>query len=414
VNRVTVRRALLAHAILFAGAASAADVHTQPQIEMRAEQNDNFGLTPGGSADANVYGYIADAAWLIDVATPRSATTFRPRLKYQNFPDRSDLEKFEGFLDMHNQYVSERSTWDLFGHLSHQDLYNNETQGGDFDPVDPGAGGGSDSGDIVVGETREEFSVRPNYEYRATERTSIGVGVEYETTRYDANQGDPTHTDYNYGLASGYLSWDVTPTSDIRAGVYASKYEARDNTEDTDATGILFGYGHRWSEQVGFDASVFYEENDITEFAPVPLKETTTGFGGDLSAYRKFEVTEWRFSVGRSFVPTGDRGKSELDLLRLQYERQLSQRLTFRGVGRYESRNSLGGTEGGTDRDFARLDLSLKWLITQNWYVGGGYAYMWQDRAAAIDSADNNKFFITFGYVGLANPVNPFKRGAEQ
>jgi hypothetical protein len=401
VNRATVSRAFLAQAIFFAGSASAADVHTQPQIDLRAEQNDNFGLVPGGSPDSDVYGYVADALWLIDVATPRSGTTIRPRIKYQEFPDRSDLEKFEGFLDMHNQFRSERGTWDLFGHVSHQDLYNNETRGGDFDPVDPGAGGGSDSGDIIVGEIREEFSLRPNYEYRATERTSIGAGLEYVTTRYDADQGVPTKTDYDFAQANAHLGWRLNPTSDVRTGLYASKYEARDNSQDIDATGIFLGYEHRWSEQVGLEVVAFYEENDIKTFDPVLVKETTSNFGGEVSAYRKFEVTEWRFSIGRSYVPTGDGGKSELDLFRLQYERQLSQRLTFRGVGRYESRNGLGNTVAGIDRDFARTDLSLKWLITRNWYIGGGYAYMWEDQAGAPQTGDNNKFFINFGYEGL-------------
>ena len=401
-NRETIGRIVLAHSILLAaGVASAADVHTQPQIELRAEQNDNFGLVPGGSPDSDVYGYIADAVWLVDIATPRGNTTLRPRIKYQNFPDRSDLEKFEGFFDLRSVYRWERSTFDLYTHLSHQDLYNNETRGGDFDPTDPGGGGGSDSGQIVVGETREEFDLRPAFEHRVTERTSIGVGVEYATARYDADQGVPSKTDYDFGLASGYLTWALSPTSDVRAGIYASRFETRDNFEETQATGILAGYGHRWSEQVGLDAVLFYEENDITENGLIPFKETTSNFGGELSAYRKFEVTEWRFSVGRSFVPTGDSGKSEMDQFRLQYERQLSPRLTFRGVGRYESRNSLGGTDSGADRDFARTDLSLKWLITQRWYVGGGYAYMWEDRASATQSADNNKFFISFGYQGL-------------
>jgi len=406
VNRTIVSRASLALAILLTGTASAADVHTQPQIDLRAEQNDNFGLVPGGGPNSDVYGYVADAVWLIDVATPRSGTTFRPRLKYQNFPDRSDLEKFEGFLDMHNQFRSERGTWDLYGHLSHEDLYNNETRGGDFDPVDPGAGGGSDSGDIIIGETREEFSLRPNYEYRATERTSIGGGLEYVTTRYDADQGVPTKTDYNFGQANAYLSWRVNPTSNVRSGIYASKYEARDNSEDIDAKGISVGYDHRWSEVTGLDMVVFYEENDITEFDPILTKETTSNFGGELTAYRKFEITEWRFSVGRSYVPTGDGGKSELDLLRLQYERQLSQRLTFRGVGRYESRNALGNTDAGIDRDFARADLQLKWMISRNWYLGGGYAYMWEDKASATQTGDNNKLYINFGYQGL-----PYDRG---
>ena len=402
VNSETIVRGVLASGLLLAnGAATAADVHTQPQIELRAEQNDNFGLVPGGSPDSDVYGYVADGTLVIDMATPRGETTIRPRVKFQEFPDRPDLQRFEGFLDMLSKYRWERSTFDLIGHLSHQDLYNNETVGGDFDPTDPDGGGGSDSGEIIVGETRDEFDIRPNYEHRLSERVSIGLGIGYSAARYDADQGATTKTDYDYSLANPYVTWALSQTSDFSAGIYASRYEPTDNSEQTDATGVELGYAYRWSEVIGVETSIFYEENDIQEFLPVAFQETTSNFGGNVTAYRKGEVSEWRLSVGRSFNPTGDRGKSELDQIRLQYERHMSQRLSFRGTGRIESRNSLGGTDGGVDRDFARIDLSLKWLLTQNWYFGGGYTYMWEDRQAATQSADNNRLFITFGYQGL-------------
>ena len=48
-NHTLVRRLVLAQALLAAGAASAADIQTQPIIDVRAEQNDNFRMTPGGS-----------------------------------------------------------------------------------------------------------------------------------------------------------------------------------------------------------------------------------------------------------------------------------------------------------------------------------------------------------------------------
>jgi hypothetical protein len=396
-----IRRITLAHLFLLTGVASAADVHTTPQIEVRAEQNDNFGLVPGGDSDSDVYGYIADANWIIDMATPRGNTMLRPRIRYQDFPDRDDLEKFEGFLDLLSAYRWERSTFELIGHLSHEDLYNNETASGDFDPTDPDDGGGSDSGDIVIGETRDEFRLRPTFEHEITERTGVGFGVEYRAARYDTDEGVTTKTDYDFGLADLYLTWALNPLSEMSAGAYASRYEAQDDSEEIDAIGLEVGYAHRWSELVGIEAKLFYEENDITEFDPIPLEETTSNFGGYFTAYRKHEISEWRMSIRRSFVPTGDRGKSEVDEFRLQYERQLSQRLTLRGVGRYETRNSLGGTEGGVDRDFARFDLSLKWLVTRNWYLGGGYAYMWEDRSAATEDGENNKFFLTFGYQGL-------------
>jgi hypothetical protein len=401
-----IRHAIAAQLFLQAGVASAADVHTTPQIELRAEHNDNFGLAPVSGPDSDVYGYVADALWIVDMATPRGSTMLRPRLRYQDFPDRDDLEKIEGFLDLRSTYRSERSTFDVIGHLSHQDLYNNETAGGDFDPTDPG-GGGSDSGDIIVGETRDEFQLKPTFDHLITERTRFGLGLEYSAARYDADEGDTTKTDYDFGRADVFLAWALNPISEVSAGAYASRYEAKDDSEEIDAVGVELGYLHQWSEQVGFEAKIYFEENDITEFTPVPLEETTSNFGGYVEAYRKHEVSEWRMSIGRSFNPTGDRGKSEVDQFKLQYERQLSQRLSFRGAGRYETRNSLGGTDGGLDRDFARMDLGLRWLVTRNWYVGGGYAYMWEDQAEAPESGDNNRFFLTFGYQGLRAEATP-------
>lgn len=393
---------VLIQSALLAGAASAADVQTTPRIELRAEQNDNFGLIPGGSPDSDVYGYIADAQALISIATPRGVTELRPRVKLQEFPDREDLQRVEGFFDLRSRYRWERSNFDIAGHLSRQDLYNAETPSGDFDPTDPGAGGGSDSGEIIVGETRDQLELRPTFEHRMTERTSISFGVEYVAARYDTDEGFETKTDYDFGMVSSYLTWAVSPTSDFSAGAYGSRYKTKDDSEQTDAVGGLLGYDHRWSETDGIEATLFYEQDDTTEFFPVPLEESESNWGGDLTGYRKKEVSEWRLSVGRAFLPTGDNGKAQLDQIRLQYERQLSQRLTFRGVGRVESRTGFGGTEGGINRDYARADLSLKWFVTQTWYVGGGYSYMWEDRETSAESGDNNKLFINFGYQGLS------------
>ncbi len=151
--------------------------------------------------------------------------------------------------------------------------------------------------------------------------------------------------------------------------------------------------------------SINYERNETTSLVPLLFEETTSDFGGTLTAFRKLEVSEWRFSVGRSFIPTGDNGKSVSDRFRIQYDRLLSQRLSFTGAARYDSRSGLSELDEGNDRDYARLDLSMKWFITQKWYVGGGYSYIWEDREQEIGDADNNRFFINFGYQGLSQRV---------
>lgn len=384
-----------------AGASSAADVHTVPQAELRVEQNDNFRLAPGGSSDS-VYGYIAELQALIGFATPRGNTSLRPRVRLQEYPDEEDLQRVEGFFDLSSSYEWERSNFDLNAHLSRRDIYNTETPGGDFDPDDPDNPDNPDGGEIVVGETRDKFEFRPEFRHRVTERASIGVGAEYQAARYDADEGVETKTDYDFGVLTGFVTWALSPTSDFTAGAYASSYEAKDDSEETDAIGGLVGYAYRWSELNGVEATLFFEQNDITEFFPVPLEESDSNWGGSFTAYRKLEVSEWRLTFGRSFRPTGDQGKAQFDQIRLQYDRDLSQRLAFRGAARYDTLSGFEGTDGGQDRDYARVDLALKWFMSPTWYVGGGYSYIWQDRETAPSDADNNKFFVEFGYRGLS------------
>ena len=82
-------------------------------------------------------GYIADAEVLIDIVNPRGSTSMRPRLRFQEFPDRDDLQRIESFFDLHSDYRWERSTLLADLNYSLRDVYNTETLGGDFDPDNP-------------------------------------------------------------------------------------------------------------------------------------------------------------------------------------------------------------------------------------------------------------------------------------
>lgn len=387
---------------LAAGPAAAADVRYVPQVDLQVETNDNFNLAPEGEEGVDTEGYIADAEVLIDIAIPRGSTSLRPRLRLQEFPDRDDLERVETFFDLHSDYRWERSTLLADLNYSKRDVYNTETLGGDFDPDNPDSPDNPEAGTVTTGQTRQLLVVQPVFETRLTERTRLGISGRYQTARYDADDPDELKTDYDYYGAGTYLKWALSPRSDVSVGAYTSLYEARDDSEESDAIGAEVGYDYRWSETDGIALTVFFEENDITEFVPVRTEETTSDVGGSLTAYRKLEVSAWRFAIARRFQPTGDRGKSTIDTVRLQYERDLSERLSFNGSARLESRSGLGTIDDSNERDYARLDLSLRWFATQTWYVGGGYAYIWQDRETDPTDAGNNKFYVNFGYRGIS------------
>lgn len=383
-----------------AGSAAAADTYVQPRVDLRVENNDNFYLTPGGSADSDIYGYIADAQALIGIATPRSDTSMRPRVRFQEYPDSDEMERFEAFFDLRSRYTWERSEFLLLGKYDRQDSHNADQPTAEFDPLDPTDPANPGSATSLVGETRNRFEIRPEYKHDVTERVRLGVDGTYEVVRYDSDAVS-TNTEYDYAAAGGSVRWKLTPVSGVNFGAYASKYEARDDSTDTDAYGGEVGYDYRWSEVTGVEVSVFYEQNDITNFQPVRSEDSTSGWGGGVTAYRKGEVSEWRLTAGRTFIPTGDGGKAESDQFRVQYDRDLRERLSFRGGARYEARTMLDDGRAGNDRDYARVDLRLEWLLAPTWYINGGYSYIWQDRESDSGSADNNRLFIGFGYRGL-------------
>lgn len=391
---------LTAASLSFAPAAWGAEVRTEPRVDLRVEYNDNLNLDPVPTSDSEVTGYIAEADLLMGIATPRGETSLRPRVRFQDYPDQDDFERFEGFLDLLSTYDWERSALEFAGNFAHQDLFNFDTQGGGSDPLDPGAGDPGGGGDSI-GQTRTSLGLAPQFQHRITQRASLGLGVNYQATSYDADEGESDRTDYDYGVVDGFVTWALNPSSDLAVGAYVSRYEAEDEVEVTDALGGRIGYTYRWSATDGLEAVINYERNETEVLVPAIAEETTSDFGGTLTAYRKLEVSEWRLSVGRSFVPTGDNGKAIVDRFRIQYDRSLSPRLTFRGAARYDSRSNLGELNEGNDRDYARVDLSMKWLITETWYVGGGYSYIWEDREQAVSDASNNRFFINFGYQGF-------------
>jgi hypothetical protein len=152
---------------------------------------------------------------------------------------------------------------------------------------------------------------------------------------------------------------------------------------------------------MGVQGDLFYESSDITDNVPVRTESSTSGWGGLLTAYREQELSNWRFSIGRRYIPTGDGRKAELDQLRLQYSRDLSPRLKLGGVARYETRTDIEETIISDDRDYARGDLTLTWMMSQTWYLTGGYSYIWEERERAVSDAANNQVYIGIGYKGL-------------
>ena len=395
-----VAAATLALAFL-AGTSEAADTFVQPRAELRVEFHDNIDLDPDPPSDAETYGGVLDAAALIGVDTPRSESSIRPHARLQKFADR-EFEPLELGLDLRSRYRSERSDFLLTGRYDRRDSFFADQADAEFDPVNPDDPTTPESGSSGGDDSRQRLNFAPSYTYRLSERWSAGGELFYEGVRY-SDQAVQDRVDYDYGRADLFASGSLDPNSNLRFGGYVSQYDAKEGLNETDAYGGVIGYTHRWSETSGIDAEVSFEEDDIT-YDPVPVAESVSTWGGSMTAYREGEVSRWRATVGRWSTPTGRGGKSESDQLRVQYDRDITQRLGFMGAARYVRDRSIGEVGQIGDRDYLRGELAMRWMMSRTTYLRGGYRYTWQDRERDTSDAQDNQIFLAIGYEGLGRP----------
>jgi hypothetical protein len=382
-----------------AGSAHAAQTFVQPQADARIEANTNLGMDPDGSEEGTTEGYIADLQLLMGYATPRSETTIRPRVRLQEYPDRDDRDKVEGFLDWVTRYKWERSRFDFVANYRRQDAYNYDTRSGEFDELDPNDPNAGGAGRFLTDETRTELEFRPSYSFDLTERLSLGVGGNYQETRFDADQGQPDHDDYNFWLANADLRWALDERSTVGVGAFFSQYDPKSGGGDSDGYGAGVLYGYDWSEVMGVEVTVGYQVDDPKYPVPGEGDQTTSSVGGSIAFFGEGQVSSWRLFASQRYAPSSYGQMRQIDQLRFQYDRQLTQRLSVRGMARYENQEQLDKGAGG-GRDTGRLDASLKWDLSRTWFVQGGYAYIWQ-KEADEDDGYNNRFYVGIAYKGL-------------
>jgi len=89
------------------------------------------------------------------------------------------------------------------------------------------------------------------------------------------------------------------------------------------------------------------------------------------------------------------------DQIQLQYDRNVTERVTFTGALRALRIVGVSSNLYGDNRNYFQGNLFLKWMITRTWFVQGGYVYTWQKYQTDTGSADNNLIMIKFGYQGL-------------
>ena len=387
-------------AVTFAREACA-QTYVIPSVELSSEYHTNRELNAApGQADP-MTGYIATAQALIGKRTQRSQTELRPRVRFQEYPDRSGVDPVDLFLDLQSDFRVLKGTYQVVVNASRQDTFNAEYGLAGVDTSGPETPDShNDTGIVFVGNTRTEFRVRPSMDYALSERTRFVAGIGYDKVNYEETTA-ATREDYTDLTLETLLKYQLRPLADIEVGPYVSRYEASQNANRTDSVGVSLAWSHEVTEVSHMEVRTSVERTKIDDPTLSAVTENETNWAAEFKGYTTGRASRLDYGVGRYLAPSGLGSKVRRDELRLQYLRQMTPRFDWRGALRGGSEERLGFSSGTRDRNYVRGEFFVRWFMTQTFYVSGGYRYAWQKYKSLTDDADDNAALLLFGFRGL-------------
>jgi len=383
----------------------AADTYFQPSASARVDHESNRRLVPDGLPSKSVTGYTLSAGAVFGARTPRSETDIRPEISFLRYPDEKEFNQTEARLDLRTRYRTERSTLGFQGKFSRMSEYNADFADIAFDEFDPDAPPVTGDGTVLASERRTRFDLRPSFEYRLSPRTRIGLDLLAQDVSYSAD-GATSQVDHRNFDLDLRLARQLTQRTTVLAGVFATRYETEDDVNVSEGYGLSLGLQQRWSETFTADLSFRIEDSEsrlhiIDVSGPVTLKDSSKPWTVQGALAWRGQVTRVRVMAGHMLAPSGSGSRNERDEIRAQVDRDLSQRMVWRGTLRafHEKREDDLGQRN--ERDSARVETSLDWRATTTWIVRVGAAYTWQDRKTDLASADSAMVYLSIGYQGL-------------
>ena len=381
--------------------ATAADTYFTPAVTVGGEYDTNRALVTTGDKQG-LTGYSGTAEAIMGSSTPRGGTEIRPRIRYQAFPSNTHLNQTEGSFNLKSNYLTPRTEFNLLASYDQLDLFNAEFVDVGYDPFNPNPT--TDGGQPVSSEKRKQAEVNPTYLYRWSETMGIGAELDYQDVRYTADVPLTNKQDYDNWQTNLYLQRRANPKTTYQVGGYVGRFQTKSGVDTTDSVvGAAFDVKHDWTARNQSELSLTVERNKVDVHETGVAEETTTDVGAQFSTVHRGEISDLRLVVGRDISPTGEGGRSTVDQIRAQYDRELSGRLSFTGVLFAFQQRALANAALNTEnrRKLVTGELSLRWMMTPTWFIRGGYGYNWQERSLTSGSAANNLAFVVFGYQAL-------------
>lgn len=379
--------AILCAALAAAGSASAANWDIAPRVEAGYRYSDNYHLGPPGT-EVEASGGEADAQVTFRTLDPRTQIEITPRVVATYFPDESDDNTVDGYLDLSIVDATPRRRAGVLGEFSREDVTRSELPGGEVGGGELGNPVDGDSGRFVEHNTRNWARVAPFFSYDVTQRQRLQLDAHYLRADFE-KQLDGAQHDFSEAGASAGWGYLFSERSSVTLRALASRYET---AFDTDAYG---GYV-QWDTNFTENSRVYVRAGAQQTKPEIGESDTNViaGVGGSWNNQRNTLFLD----LTRTVEPISAGTVVERYQLRMQINHEVSPRISLLLAARGSRDEDIDIAGTFPTRKYAAAEGGFEWRVLRNFAVTATYSYRWQEYADELSDRSANSFLVGFIY----------------
>jgi len=380
-------------AILSTGIAQAQSWKFEPIVKVGGEVDDNASLHIRTDEEIKLQGLILDLRAKVNYTSETTMFRVEPRAVIRDYGSGdSQFNSEDFFLRSRFRHDGQASSFGFRADFDNQTVRTAERAISDNEVEDPDDITDDDTGRVILEGTRSKWRFSPNWDYRMSNISTVGLNLDYYDVGYD-DEISGTLFDYTDARLNLTYRRAVSDVNTALVTLTGRQYDSAATVNDISGVGLLVGFQHRFSEQMQVTAMIGLEDTDVTGVLLDP--EVI----GEVTLIRDLDTIRMFARYKRSVNPSGGGRLTVRDAINLNFRRRLSEKISAGlGIRAYQTER-IPTITSFDDRQYIQLQSTFLWYLSSSMVIETSYRYTISDRnSIAGERSNSNQVNVWFVY----------------
>jgi outer membrane receptor protein involved in Fe transport len=354
----------------------AAEWLIQPDVSLITEYNDNKQLT--ALPHDGVLGSQLDIKGKLGMQTEKTEVSIIPRARFSKYSGNDNLDSNDYFLDLGSSFATEKIYWHLNGKYVRDTLLTGELE---------------DAGLVKKREKRRKMLLSPALVYEFSERVNLKTEIDLTQVKYK-DAGLSELVNYDFKTVAIALATETGEKGKLNMLLNISLFEAANVGDKSDHVSMAVMYKRNLTDSLesevlfGVRKSNFNSEQDGDK----------QGIIFKLEINKEHEQTKWKAALSRTIDPSGFGLMIQKDRFYVNVIRPMTDQSQALVSLSLLKNKGLESNTVDRNRKYYQFDARLRWQVTDDWLIQGGYRYRRNESGRLANVVDSNAIMYEFIY----------------